>query len=267
MISLVLATYNRGHYLERSLVGYAQHELSEPLELVIVDDGSTDDTADLVDRWSRYLNIVYIRLWKRAGLWRDAACVINRGLRAASGALIIGTHPEVIPGRKSLQALWDARAERTYLACKIYYLSPADQEQIDTVEWRSRGNLAMRDLPNFYQEESVEVTGNSDYSHEATDRHAVWESWVFGGLTRATWQWQGGFTEFPTWGSGDVDWLARRRILGIGNYTAREPETICVHQNHDVPGRATDVPTPRDMEACMAALSPYHTPEEARKPW
>jgi glycosyltransferase involved in cell wall biosynthesis len=265
MISVVMSTYNRGHYLDRSLRCYADAHWTAPLELVIIDDGSTDDTDQVVARWAPELDITYIKLYKRLDLWRDCSSTINRGIRAARGELIIATHPEVMPGRESLRALWEARDERTYLACKVYYLTPQDQEQIDTVDWRGRGPIAVRDLPDFYERPSAELRGDDAYSHRATEAHRTWDSWVFGGLTRSTWRWFGGLSEFVTWGSVDVDFLARRRALGMPTKTMLDPQTFVVHQNHDVPGRPTDVPTPRDMQACMAALSPYPTPESARK--
>ena len=265
MISVVAASYQRGHYLDRSLHAYANQQLGVPSEFVLVDDGSTDDTFEVVSKWSKHIDITYIKLWKQEGLWRDCSSVINKGIRCARGEVVIGTHPEVMPGRKSLQALWDARQERTYLCAKVYYLTPGDQELLDTVPWRTEGALAVRQLPGFYDEPSAEHRRHADYAHNATDRHTNWESWVFGGFTRSTWRWFGGLTEYQTWGSVDVDFLARRRALGMPTFTALDPETIVVHQNHDVPGRPTDVQTPRDMEACMAALQPYPTPESARK--
>lgn len=265
MISVVMSTYNRGHYLDRSLRCYADAHATAPLELVIIDDGSTDDTDQVVRRWTSELDITYIKLFKRLDLWRDCAATLNRGVRAARGELVVGTHPEVMPGRESLRALWDARAEDTYLACKVYYLTPQDQERLDTVDWHGRGPISVRDLPDFYECPSAELRGDDAYSHRATDRHTVWDSFVFGGMTKASWRRFGGFTEFETWGSIDVDFLTRRRMLGIPTVTPMAPHTIVVHQNHDVPGRPTDVLTPRDMDACMAAIPPYPTPESARR--
>src|SRR4051812_18112719 len=124
MISVVMSTYQRGSYLDRSLHCYAESQLNVPLEIVVVDDGSSDDTEEVVDSWSGLLDITYMRLWKAPNLWRDCSSTINRGIRASRGDLIIATHPEVMPGRRSLQALWDAKQDDLYLACKVYYLTP-----------------------------------------------------------------------------------------------------------------------------------------------
>lgn len=264
MVSVVMSTYQRSHYLDRSLHCYANAPLDVPLELVIIDDGSTDDTFDVVDKWSKHLDITYVKLWKQEGLWRDCAATINRGIRAARGELVIATHPEVLPGRLSLQKLWDWREDGTYLACRVYYLTPRDQELIDTVPWRTEGALAVRQIPGFYDEASAELRGHPDYTHAATDRHTTWDSWVFGGMTKATWRVFGGFRESNLWGAIDVDFLNRRRILGIPTRTPLDAEAIVIHQNHDKPTRETDTITPRDMSACMADLPVYPTPESAR---
>lgn len=264
MISVVLSTYQRGHLLARSLECYAKASLPVPLELVIVDDGSTDDTQAIVERWARELDITYIRLWKQDGLWRDCASVLNRGIRAARGELVAATHPEVLVGRKTLEFMWDARAENVYLAAKIYYLTPENQELIDTVPWREQGALAVRRLPDFYASPSAELRGHDDYTHEATDRHTNWESWVFGAMLKSTWRTFGGFRESGVWGAVDVDFLTRRRILGIKTDTLLDPRSICVHQNHDRKVKDTDVLTPRDMSACVSDLVAYPTPESAR---
>lgn len=265
MISVVMSTYNRGRFLENSLAGYHRAKLNVPLELVIVDDGSEDMTDHLVKSWQYLLNIVYIRLVKPKGLWRDCAMTINTGIRAARGEVVIATHPEVIPGVNSLQDLWDHRAERTYLCNKVYYLTPENQAALHSVDWRT-SNLAVRNLPDFYAGASAELRSHPDYTHEATDRHTEWGSWVFGGMTKMGWRWIGGFNESPNWGTVDVDFKIRRDFLEVPSYTSMDPETIVIHQNHDAPlaGDKSWVATPRDMDKALAALPTYHSHNEAR---
>jgi glycosyltransferase involved in cell wall biosynthesis len=52
VISVVTATFNRGHLLERLYTSLRQQTFSD-FEWLVVDDGSTDDTATRIERWQR----------------------------------------------------------------------------------------------------------------------------------------------------------------------------------------------------------------------
>lgn len=253
-ISVVAATYNRAHLLTRSLVRYERQDFPlGDMELIYVTDWDTDETDKLLREWSTKMNIVCIRPpYKKPGTWRSEASIINLGIRAARGELIIATHPEVMPGNLSLTHMWDHREDSAYHACKVYYMTEKDQELIDTVPWQET-NLSVRQIPDFYTEQSAEFSRNENYTHAATDRHKSWESWVFGGMLRKTWQKLGGFHEFETWGSTDVWFLGARAHHGILTRTELNPETFCIHQNHDDPSKNVSV-TPRNMEAALVAL-------------
>lgn len=263
-ISIVMSTYQRAQYLRRSMLCYAFNALEVvkaegvPVEFIVVDDGSTDDTAEVCRCFSQNgLDIKRIHLEKTPGLWRDCAATINIGLRAARGELIIATHPEVMPGRDTVNWMWHNRADGVYLAAKVYYLTPADQDQIDTLPILSQGAGCVNTLPGFYDEPSTEHQQLSDYSHAATDRHTVWQSWVYGAMTKQTWRDFGGMRESDAWGTVDMDFNNRRLVLGIRNHTAMPQTTIVVHQNHDRPA-GLEVATPRDMAKAFANM-----PQEA----
>ena len=260
-VSVVFGTYNRAELLARSLEGYARQRLPlAELEIVAIDDWSTDATPDVLARWARELRIVAIRPpWKEPGTWRDSATILNIGLRAASGELVISTHPEVIPGLESLRAMYEHRTERVYHACKAYYLTPEQQAALDGVDWRAT-NLAVREIPGFYVGPADLDAAENAFAHGAIDRHRVWESLLFGGMTRDTWRWFGGLREFEGWGSVDVDFLRRRQALAMPNRTELAGETICIHQNHDVQNQVVT----RDVAQAIAAVPSYETPEAAR---
>jgi dolichol-phosphate mannosyltransferase len=81
MISIVIPTYNeREHILP--LIAALQEELPEPLEIIVVDDNSTDGTADLVDGL-RQENAIVIR--RKA---RGLAAAFHRGILEARGDVI-----------------------------------------------------------------------------------------------------------------------------------------------------------------------------------
>lgn len=263
-VSVVLATYNRAHLLKRSLMSYAVQALPKSdFELVVVDDNSTDNTLALLKDWGSTLNIRILQAPdKPIGKWRDCASVINQGLQVAQGDFVAMTHPEVMVGQLTLSKL-AAAGENAYYNAKVYYLTADNQRHLDDVAWEV-DMLKVRELPEFYKN-GVDIIGpTNDYTHEATDYHTEWQSWVFGGFTRKMWQKFGPMTEFETWGSIDMDFLNRRNIAHIPTITLLDPEAIVVHQNHDVE-QGVFKATPRDMPAALAALPTYYTAAEALK--
>lgn len=76
-ISVIIPTYNRAHLLPRCLDSVISQEL-KPLEIIVVDDGSTDATRDLVQR-----DYPGIKLISQEN--KGVSAARNAGIDAASG--------------------------------------------------------------------------------------------------------------------------------------------------------------------------------------
>ncbi|MCK4786748.1 MAG: glycosyltransferase [Desulfobacteraceae bacterium] len=83
-VSVIIPTYNRAHVLGRSIQSVLNQTFQD-FELIIVDDGSTDDTETLVNRL-RSKKIKYIRHQVNQG--GSVAPTPNTGLRLAKGDYI-----------------------------------------------------------------------------------------------------------------------------------------------------------------------------------
>lgn len=62
-ISIIIPTYNRGFYIDKALESVKNQidfDFSN-LEIVVVDDGSMDNTKDIVEKWSNFFDINYIK--------------------------------------------------------------------------------------------------------------------------------------------------------------------------------------------------------------
>ena len=241
-LSIVFGTYNRAHLLRRSLETYATQPFKD-FELIVIDDGSTDDTFSLVKSYMGSIDIKYIYLAKDDGRWRDSSSFINLGIRAARGEIIVPTHPEVMVGKDTLQGIVDNMRHWTYVCAKPYYLTKADQEAIDTVDWKS-DVLAITKREGFYEQPSAEHSGDKAYAHREMEKHEVWQSWVFGGMTKPTWRRIGGLSESEVWGPVDITFANRRAVLGIDTVTLKQRSTMVIHQNHDEG-------TPRDLKKAI----------------
>ncbi len=60
IVSALIDTYNQEHFLEQALVSVFEQGLSpSELEIVVVDDGSTDNTASLVAKFAPRVRYIH----------------------------------------------------------------------------------------------------------------------------------------------------------------------------------------------------------------
>ncbi|WP_339222304.1 glycosyltransferase family 2 protein [Paenibacillus sp. FSL H8-0332] len=90
-VSVITSTYNKDKYLDITLAGYTLQD-NDDFEIVIVDDGSTDDTQKVIRKYSNKLNIVNIHQ-SNSGI----AVARNKALDAANGQYVIVTDDDRIP--------------------------------------------------------------------------------------------------------------------------------------------------------------------------
>lgn len=83
-ISVLIPAYNVGRFIEETLASVAA-QTRLPDEVIVVDDGSTDDTADKVNRFQRSGSLP-IRLIRRSN--GGAAAARNTGFRTVSTELV-----------------------------------------------------------------------------------------------------------------------------------------------------------------------------------
>lgn len=94
LLSVIIPTYNRSRLLARAIQAICKQSLSyEKFELIIVDNGSGDDTSSVVDSFSSILpNLRYIRE-STPGLHAAR----HAGLRAARGDILVYGDDDIRP--------------------------------------------------------------------------------------------------------------------------------------------------------------------------
>lgn len=99
MISIIIPTYNRAHVIQRA-VNSVLRQTYAAYELIIVDDGSTDDTADVIAGMQDH-RISYIPLQENQGV----AHARNAGIREAKYDYIafLDSDDEWMPDKLELQ--------------------------------------------------------------------------------------------------------------------------------------------------------------------
>lgn len=116
--SIVIPTFNAAGLLDRCLEAVFAHPPAVPHELIVVDDGSTDDTFRVLSRWGDALRVVHNP--ENGGF--AAAC--NAGAAACGGRYLVFLNNDTRPRRGWLDALVehaDAHPEAAALGAKLLY--------------------------------------------------------------------------------------------------------------------------------------------------
>lgn len=97
-VSVVIPTYNHGHFLGESIQSVLDQTL-EDWELIVVDDGSTDNTSEVVDSFNDH-RIRYVYQHNRG-----VAAALNTGIRAARAPYIalLGADDAWLPEKLAMQ--------------------------------------------------------------------------------------------------------------------------------------------------------------------
>ncbi|MDE2573504.1 MAG: glycosyltransferase family 2 protein [bacterium] len=81
--SIVIATKDRAHFLDGALSSLAQQVTAQSFEIIVVDNGSSDHTPAVIQRWAESLPLRAVREERpNRGLAR------NRGIGVASGEIV-----------------------------------------------------------------------------------------------------------------------------------------------------------------------------------
>ncbi|MGB9615795.1 MAG: glycosyltransferase family A protein [Desulfomonilaceae bacterium] len=109
-MSVVIPTYNRGDVVRRAIDSVLQQDFKE-FEVIVVDDGSTDNTYDVLEAYKRRIRCVF---QEHAGV----SAARNRGIRSANGELIafLDSDDEWLPSKLTRQVERHSRG-KTYFIC------------------------------------------------------------------------------------------------------------------------------------------------------
>jgi len=221
-ISVILTTYQRPEHLRRSLLSLAmQRGVEGRFELVVSDDGSIDNTAEIVNDFARSVAFSVKFVTQEHDGFR-AARARNNGVRASTGRYLVFIDADCVVPPYHLEQHIRARRPGMARSGDSYRLDKATSDRIDHqsiisgtflrfVPRRERRRLTLRWLKDqFYG-----ALGHRMSPRLLSGNLAVWRSDL---------ECVNGFDEsFVGWGCEDDD-LGRRlrqagvRIASILNY-------------------------------------------------
>jgi glycosyltransferase involved in cell wall biosynthesis len=104
-ISLIICTRDRCHQLARCLDAVRHIAFDRPWELIIVDNGSSDETAAVVCEFIKTTNVRAIYLFEPTPSKTNG---LNTALETATGQILAFTDDDCYPAPEFLSQVWSA---------------------------------------------------------------------------------------------------------------------------------------------------------------
>ncbi len=136
-ISVIIPTFNRGASLQRLLASLGSLELPDSIhaEVIVVDNGSTDNTEEIVLREKARQNRFDLRVSKEEAKGKSSA--LNRGISLAQGEVLILVDDDVVVHPELMSHHWRCHRDRDFGAVQGRVLPgvdpqgrPADQSRL-----------------------------------------------------------------------------------------------------------------------------------------
>lgn len=124
LISIIVSTYDRPDALDACLRALAR-QTDRGFEIVVADDGSTPETAQIINKWTSCLPMPIRHVWQEHSGFRGAE-IRNRAIRASAGRYCIFldgdclARAEFVAAHRSLAAPgWFVSGNRILLSAKL----------------------------------------------------------------------------------------------------------------------------------------------------
>ena len=234
-LSVILSTYNSPDWLEKALWGYSVQS-HRHFELLVADDGSTDDTRSRIDLLRSQTGMNIRHIWHEDQGFRKCT-ILNRAIEAASADYLVFSDGDCIPRSDFLET--HARLARlgTFLSGGLFRLPLTVSQRID------RDDIVMGRATDERWLRSAGIPRSLKLLKLAC--RPPWAGWLDRlTSTRATWNghnssgWKAdllavnGFDERMEWGAEDRELGERLVHLGIRPVQIRY-RAVCVHLDHE----------------------------------
>ncbi len=231
VISIVIPTWNNKELLKNSLEALNdQIDFEHEYEVVVVDDGSTDDTLDYVTGVNRTYSLEYVYLERCAQSCR--ARTRNTGWKKARGEIIAFLDSDIVVAKdyvKELYRYFSVSQDIVLIGNRLMLNEPVSYDSI--------ANGAIFDMFSF-NKERYDIM---EYRHFVFEKysyngHALWLPWVFlyscnVAVAKKWIEAIGGFEErMINWGMEDVEFGCS--LVKNGLSIVVNPKLEVLHQYH-----------------------------------
>lgn len=247
-ISIIIPTYNRSELLEATLQTLVQQTFPKScFEVIVADDGSSDNTREVVER---FIDILSIQYCFQDDLGFRAAAARNMGIKRANAPICVFLDTGMLVAPNFVEAHLQAHQKQPGATAVVGYaygfgVEEQDRQQLidhidimnmkATIEsLKSKGVLSDIRESKFYQL----------YGDNLSEQPAPWVLYWTCNVsfsTDALRNIQGFDEEFRSWGLEDIELAYRLFQSGATFVLAREAEAVHYpHERNDAENERTD---------------------------
>lgn len=233
-ISVIFSTYNQPAWLEKVLWGFFEQSRKD-FEIVIADDGSTPETAQLIERLRHEAPVPIRHVWQPDEGFQKCR-ILNKAIVAATGDYLIFTDGDCIPRNDFVEQHARHAAPNRYLSGGYFKLPMAISQVINRDDVRQQRPFA----PAWLKASGMQV-GMRGFKLTARGVTSALLNRLI--PVKATWNGNNascfrdliyqvnGFNELMQYGGQDVEFGLRLKHIGVQPRRIRF-STIGVHLDH-----------------------------------
>lgn len=234
MFSVIFSTYNSPDWMEKTLWGF-HYQSFQDFELIVADDGSTEETADRIRLFEQQSGRTVKHIWQPDEGFQKTK-ILNKALLASEGDYIVFTDGDCIP-RADFLAVHKAYRQPGYFLSGGYFKLPMATSLAITKEDIASGNAFH--LPWLYQHglkkshKCMKLSASGAYArflNAITPTKATWNGHNASGWRSDIFAAKG-FDERMQYGGEDRELGERLFNRGIKSKQIRY-SAICVHLDH-----------------------------------
>jgi glycosyltransferase involved in cell wall biosynthesis len=234
-ISVIISTYNQPIWLKKVLIGYEQQTFKN-FEIIIADDGSTQETKTVFEQFSHNSNLTIKHVWQEDEGFRKTR-ILNKAIKKAKASYLIFTDGDCIPRADFVETHLKLKKENSFLSGGYFklplHISEAiSEEDIKSQRCFDKNWLLNQGLKKNFKINKLTASGfKEQFLNTMTPTKAT-----FDGMNVSVWKHDivevNGFDERMAYGGEDRELGERLMNLGIKPIQIRY-SAICLHLDHE----------------------------------
>lgn len=234
-VGIIISTYNNPKWLEKVFWGYL-YQTHPADEIIIADDGSTEETRMLIDEYKKKLPIKHI--WHEDNGFQKCK-ILNKAIVASSAEYLIFTDQDCIPRKDFIATHLEYCKHKRFLSGGYFKLpmnislfikeEDVKNENAFHLNWLRHHHLNL----SFKNSKLFQSSWYSKSMNTITPAKASWN-----GCNASAWRSDilavNGFNEEMKYGGEDREFGERLIHLGVKAKQIRY-SAICLHLDHERP--------------------------------